>query len=209
MAINNIIFDLGGVLLEIDYRLTEKAFINLGCKNFHAIYSQAGHTALFDDAEKGKITETTFFEKLKTLSELKNISHQELKNAWNAMLIGFPEESYRLLKKLKNKYRIFLLSNNNETHVKTYEKMIEKICPVKEFENLFENFHYSCRIGLKKPNTDCFLHVLHENELNPEETIFIDDSIQHVEGAAKTGIKAYWLKHPMTTENLLRELKLM
>jgi len=209
METKNIIFDLGGVLLKIDYRLTEKAFIDLGCKDFHAIYSQAGQTTLFDDFEKGKITEALFFEKLKVLSGLKNASLEELITAWNAMLIGFPEESYKLLENIKNKYRIFLLSNNNETHVRAYEKMIEKVCPVKEFENLFENFHYSYRMGLKKPNADCFLHVLLENGLNPEETIFIDDSIQHVEGAAKTGIKAYWLQQPMTTEKLLKELRLI
>ena len=209
MKIRNIIFDLGGVLLDINYTRTERAFIDLGCKDFHAIYSQARQTALFDDFERGKITETAFFEELKVLSGLKHISHQKLKTAWNAMLIGFPEESYKLLKNLKTKYRIFLLSNNNETHVKFYEKMIEKVCPVKEFENLFENFHYSYRMGLKKPDAACFLHVLTENNLNAAETIFIDDTIQHVEGAAKTGIKAYWLEQPMTTENLLKELQLI
>ncbi len=191
MKIKNIIFDLGGVLLNIDYRLTEKAFIDLDCVNFNAIYSQAKQLELFNDFEKGKITEDAFFKELKILSKLKNVSKQELKTAWNSMLISFPEESYALLKNLKTKYRIFLLTNNNCTHVEAYEKLIEKICPVKEFENLFENVYYSYRMGLKKPDVECFQKILSENNLVPNETIFIDDSIQHVEGALKAGIKGH------------------
>lgn len=209
MKIKNIIFDLGGVLLNIDYRLTEKAFMNLGCKNFHAIYSQAKQTSLFDDFEKGKISESGFFTELKTLSGLKNNTEQELKDAWKAMLIDFPQSHYTLLKNLKNKYRIFLLSNTNETHINGFATIIEKACGFSAFENLFENTYYSSRMGMRKPDADCFLHVLGENNLVAEETIFIDDSIQHIEGAIKAGIKAHWLEKQMTTENLLRELKFL
>ncbi|MGZ3864120.1 MAG: HAD family hydrolase [Bacteroidia bacterium] len=208
MVIKNIIFDLGGVILDIDYNLTEQAFKKLGCKNFGEIYSKAKQTTLFDDFEEGKIDEAAFFFKLKNLAAL-NVSINELKNAWNAMLIALPERNFELLKSLQNKYRVFLLSNTNETHVKKFVSIIDESFGFNNFAGLFEQTYYSSRIGLRKPNAECFELVLSENNLKPEETVFIDDSIQHVEGAKKTGIQAHWLDLPKHTGELLQELKLI
>ena len=209
MGIKNIIFDLGGVLLKIDSRLTEKAFMDLGCSNFHAIYSQAKQTPLFDDFEMGKISEAAFFEELKSISRLNNATEQDLKKAWNAMLIDFPDNHHSLLKSLQDKYRVFLLSNTNETHIKGFTEIIEQRCGFSVFENLFEKVYYSSRMNLRKPDADCFLQVLKENNLYAAETIFIDDSIQHIEGANKVGIKAHWLEKSLATKNLLKELQLI
>jgi putative hydrolase of the HAD superfamily len=194
MKIKNIILDFGGVLLDIDYQLTEKAFIDLGCRNFRALYSQAAQANLFDDFETGKISEDVFFEELKRLANIPHLTEKDLKNAWNAMLIGFRTEVYVMLQELKQKYRLFLLSNTNETHINAFEKLLEKVCPVNEFENLFEKVYYSCRINQRKPNAECFQFVLNNANIKPEETIFIDDSIQHVEGANKASITAFWLQ---------------
>jgi HAD superfamily hydrolase (TIGR01549 family) len=209
MPIKNIILDFGGVLLNIDYQLTEQAFIKLGCTNFKEIYSQAAQTDLFNKFETGAITETVFFEELKKLSGIKNLSVDEIKTAWNAMLIHFPIENYLMLKELKKKYRVFLLSNTNETHIAEFEKLVETTCSVTEFENVFEKIYYSYKMGLRKPDTACFLQVLNENNLKTEETIFIDDSIQHIEGAKKAGIAAHFLEKNMQTESLLKSLNLL
>jgi len=208
MAIKNIIFDLGGVILHIDYLLTEKAFIDLGCKNFGAIYSQASQTTLFDDFETGRIDETAFFYKLKNLGGL-DVSYKEIRDAWNAMLIELPEANYRLLQKLKYKYKLFLLSNTNQTHIKAFTKLVEKVCPIEEFEGLFEKVYYSSRMGLKKPSTSPFLKILLENQLSADETLFIDDSVQHVKGASKTGIQAHLLPKGKSVEQLLKDLTLL
>ncbi|MEO8760710.1 MAG: HAD family phosphatase [Bacteroidia bacterium] len=206
MVIKNIILDFGGVLLDIDYQRTENAFIKLGCTNFREIYSQAAQTNLFNKFETGDITENLFFEKLKKLSDIKDISSNEIKNAWNAMLISFPEENYLMLKELKKKYRVFLLSNTNETHITAFEKLIEKTCPVSEFENLFEKVYYSCRMHLRKPDATCFLYVVNDSHLKLEETIFIDDSFQHIEGARKAGITSYFLEKSIRTAYLLKDI---
>lgn len=206
--IKNIIFDLGGVLLDIDYQRTEKAFIDLGCRDFHSLYSQAKQNSLFDDFEEGKIEEAAFFYKLKELAGI-DVSFKDLKDAWNAMLLGFPERNYDLLKSLQGKYHLFLLSNTNQTHIQAFTKLIEKVCPLHNFEGLFDKLYYSNIIHLKKPNAAPFLKILLENQLSADETLFIDDSIQHVKGAAKTGIKAQWLEKPKTTHKLLSELTLL
>ncbi len=208
MPVKNIILDFGGVLLDIDYQRTEHAFIKLGCINFKEIYSQAAQTNLFNKYEVGEITEAVFFEELKEISGIKNITSGEIRNAWDAMLIGFPEENYLMLKELKKKYRVFLLSNTNETHITAFEKLIEKVCPVNEFENLFEKVYYSCRMHLRKPDAACFLYVLGNAHLKLEETIFIDDSIQHIEGAKQVGLTAHFLEKNVRTATLLKSLGL-
>jgi FMN phosphatase YigB (HAD superfamily) len=209
MPIKNIILDFGGVLLNIDYQLTEQAFIKLGCTNFREIYSQAAQTDLFNKFETGDITETVFFEKLKNLSGIEKLNIDEIKNAWNAMLIHFPIENYLMLKKLKKKYRVFLLSNTNETHIAEFERLVETTCSVAEFENLFEKVYYSYKMGVRKPDTACFLQVINENNLILEETIFVDDSFQHIEGARKSGITAYFLEKDLRTKSLLQNLNLL
>jgi epoxide hydrolase-like predicted phosphatase len=209
MAIKNIVFDFGGVLLALDYFKTQQAFVDLGCKNFEQIYSQAQQTDLFNQFDRGEVTETIFFEELKNLSGLKAISIADIMHAWNAMLINLPKENYVLLKELKNKYRVFLLSNTNETHIIAFEKLIPQTCSLSEFESMFEKIYYSCRIHLRKPDVECFRHVLNDSKLNPEETIFIDDSIQHLEGAKKSGITPYWLQKGVSTTNLIKEIGLL
>ncbi len=209
MAVKNIILDFGGVLLDLNYMRTQQAFVDLGCKNFEQIYSQAQQTDLFNQFDKGEVSEKVFFEELKNLSGLKTITINDIKHAWNAMLINLPEENYTLLKELKNKYRVFLLSNTNETHITAFEKLIPETCPLPEFESMFEKIYYSCRINLRKPDVECFLYVLNDSNLNPAETIFIDDSIQHIEGAKKSGIAPYWLQKGVSTTSFLKEINIL
>jgi len=206
MAVKNIILDFGGVLLALDYMKTQQAFVDLGCTNFEQIYSQAQQTDLFNQFDKGEVSENVFFEELKNLSGL---TIDDIKHAWNAMLINLPKENYLLLKELKNKYRVFLLSNTNEMHITAFEKLIPETCSLPEFESMFEKIYYSCRINLRKPDVECFLHVLNDSNLNPAETIFIDDSIQHIEGAKKSGITPYWLQKGVSTTSLLKEINIL
>lgn len=209
MRIKNIILDFGGVLLDIDYKLTEQAFVALGCVNFNTLYSQAAQTDLFNKFETGHISETAFFNELMQRINIEGVTVNQLKNAWNAMLIHLPVENYLMLKELKKNYRIFLLSNTNITHINEFEKLVTATCSVKDFENQFEKVYYSYRMGVRKPDTTCFLQVLNENNLNTDETIFIDDSIQHVEGAKKAGINAHFLEKGFKTKQLLANLKLL
>jgi putative hydrolase of the HAD superfamily len=164
---------------------------------------------LFNKFETGEITESVFFDELKNLSGMENISHEAIRNAWNAMLIKFPKENYLMLKELKKNYNLFLLSNTNETHITAFKKTVEEVCPINEFENLFQKVYYSCRIHLRKPDAVCFLHVLNDSAATLEETIFIDDSIQHIAGARQIGMKAHFLEENVRTESLLKKLRLL
>lgn len=187
-----IIFDLGGVLINLDYQATTRAFEQLGVTNFSAIYSQAKQSSLFDDFETGVISESVFFGQLAKLTDVK-IPLDKMKMAWNAMLLDFPKLRLDKLLALKTTHRIFLLSNTNETHIHAFEAILQCDHGYSTLNPFFERCYYSNRIGLRKPDERIFEFVLSENHLDRGKTIFIDDSIQHVEGARKCGIRAYHL----------------
>jgi putative hydrolase of the HAD superfamily len=199
-----LILDFGGVLLNIDYEAPIREFKKLGIENFRELFTQASQSDLFDEFEKGKISNEKFLEEMKILSG-KNISHEEIEHAWNSILLDFPEEKMKLLEKLKHGYNLFLLSNTNEIHIRHFENAMNEKFGENYFHSHFEKIYFSSRMGMRKPDTEIFEFVLKENGLVAEETIFIDDSIQHVMGAKKTGINALHLD--LKKENLQDLLK--
>ncbi len=187
----NIIFDLGGVLLNIDYNRTAQAFKKLGLTSFDDIYSQQEQTQLFDRFETGQIGEDFFVDEVaKTLPD---VARSEIIAAWNAMLLDFPIHRLELLKKLRTDYRIVLLSNTNAIHEKAFSKIITSTFGKDILGEVFEQVYLSHKIGYRKPTKDCFEFVLADCSFLPERTVFIDDSIQHVEGAREAGIAAFHL----------------
>lgn len=191
-GVKNIIFDLGGVILNLDYHKTENAFKKLGISNFDEIYSQAKQTNLFNHLETGIIGEEEFCSELNRLTN-SNYTNTEIIKCWNAMLLDLPSARIELIKKLKDKYRLFLLSNTNEIHLKSFSKTIDINFSSDLFSELFENHYYSHILGMRKPHPETFTKVLELNNLKASETFFIDDSIQHIEGAKKAGLKTYFL----------------
>jgi len=191
--INTIILDLGGVIIDLDYNRTAKAFVNLGLNNFEDIYSKAKQSNLFDDFEKGIISPDAFRSTLKEhLTE--NVSDEQIDEAWNAMLIDIPVHRVEFIKQLKQKYKVFLLSNTNAIHVIRFTKMADAIFGKDNFLSLFDKYYLSCELGIRKPDAEIFERVISENNLELSKTLFIDDSIQHIDGAEKVNLPAELLK---------------
>ncbi|MFY8185812.1 MAG: HAD family hydrolase [Bacteroidia bacterium] len=195
--IKNIIFDLGGVLFNIDYHKTISAFKDLGIPNFDEIYSKTKQTDLFDLFETGKITEEQFIAGLKKQMP-SHINYEEIIKAWNAMLLNLPNERVEFLKSIRDNYNIVLLSNTNETHITAFEEIIFAQTGLKNLNPLFDKVYYSSRIKLRKPNAECFHYVLNDSQFNVDETLFFDDSIQHIEGSLAAGIKALHVDNSKT-----------
>lgn len=191
--IRNIIFDLGGVIINLDMPATARAFRALGMTDFDTHYTQAKQSGLFDAFDKGEISPQAFRDGLKPHLPA-NTSDAQINEAWNAMLLDIPVKRLEELSELKKKYRLFLLSNTNEIHVTAFSAYMQRSFGFSDFSDYFESAYYSCRIGKRKPDTEIFDFVLNENKLIASETIFIDDSVQHVEGARLTGIRAELLK---------------
>lgn len=190
---DNIIFDLGGVLINIDYLETKREFEKLGIRNFDILFTQFKQDHIFDLFEKGEISPENFYNRLKNKAGIE-ISIGEFNHAWNAMLLNFPEKRMDLLENLKTTHRLFLLSNTNSLHIPAFKKSINREGLYDRFTTVFEKHYYSSEVGMRKPDTEIFDLVVNENNLVKEKTLFIDDSPQHVEGAINAGVDALHLK---------------
>ena len=203
--IKSIIFDLGGVILNLNYSKTEDEFKKIGVLNFKEFYSQKKQTLLFDDFEKGKIKPEEFISSFKESENLK-IKEIDFINAWNAMLLEISIEKLQFIDGLKKDYKIYLLSNTNEIHIKKFENDLKKNNMLEQFYKCFDKIYYSSRMGKRKPEENCFNQVLEENGLIAENTLFIDDSIQHIEGAKKAGIKTFHLEKNKSILDLVPDI---
>jgi len=199
-GIKHIIFDLGGVLLNIDYKLTEQAFIEAGIRNFADLYGQLQQSALFDKWETGQITRQEFIKALQQASA-NTISEDQILTAWNAMLLDFPLRRLQILQQLRLYYDLFLLSNTNEIHEEAFNSILMRAHGLPNIGVFFDKVYLSHRVGMRKPGKNIFERVLEENGLRPEETLFIDDSPQHIAAAKEVGIQTIFLEKGMTIED--------
>ncbi len=199
-GVQHIIFDLGGVLLNIDYQLTENAFVAAGISNFRELYSQLQQTPLFDDLEMGRIGQKEFLDAMHKASPVA-ITDEQILTAWNAMLLDFPLRRLQILQQLRMHHDLFLLSNTNIIHEIAFNDILMNTRSIPSIATFFDRAYFSHRVGLRKPMKEIFQMVIDENGLKPSETLFIDDSPQHIEGAKQVGIQTIYLQKGMTIEN--------
>ncbi|MEI7596131.1 MAG: HAD family phosphatase [Bacteroidota bacterium] len=192
-SIKNIIFDFGGVVLNIDFQLTIDAFKKLGIKNPEELVTKFKQANTFILLEKNEIGQKEFFNELKLYAD-KFISDEELLLAWNALLLDIPKYRIFLLKNIKSNYRTFLLSNTNKIHYDKYLLDMQNEHGVKSFDDLFEKAYFSFDHGMVKPDKEFYQKVLSENNLNPSETIYIDDLEKNLLPAQELGMYVYHLK---------------
>jgi len=198
--IKNIIFDLGGVILNIDFKKTNEAFHILGLENFSNHISQHHISDLFLDYETGQIDDNEFVAGIGKLTD-KPMQSEHIIQAWNALLLDFPPERIELLQRIKNRYRTFLLSNTNSIHLDEFQQRLHGAHGI-FLEDLFEKAYYSHVVKLRKPSAAIFELVLKENRLSPSETLFIDDTASNFPEAEKLGIQVYHLSHGQSINEL-------
>ncbi|MDB5086589.1 MAG: haloacid dehalogenase [Mucilaginibacter sp.] len=194
--IKNIIFDYGNVIFSLDFIKGQQAWKDLGIADPGQFYGHRVQDKVFDAFERGEIAADEFRDYIRKKLNNPNLTDQQINNAWNCMLVGIPKGNNELLAELKPKYRTFLLSNINPIH---YDYIMDYLKTDFGFEgndHLFEKTYYSHLTGKRKPEAEIFEQVLNENNLNPAETLFIDDSPQHLETAKKLGIKTYLMTAP-------------
>lgn len=200
-AYKNLIFDIGDVLIDIDYKATVAEFQKLAVVDFSTIVSYSKQNPIFDQFETGKISAQEF------TTELKQFLHpgttdEQILAAWNAILIDYPAYKIELLKELKTRYKTFALSNINEIHVNTINQEVKRRFGIDSFSTLFHYACYSNEVGYRKPNTEIYKLVLNRENLIPGETFFVDDKAENVEAAKELGIRSVQL----TDRNKLKEL---
>ena len=190
--LKNIVFDLGGVLLNIDYGKTRLSFEALGFNHFDNMYTQYSADRLFSDLETGKITNDHFYEYLEQQAGGK-ITREQISRAWNAMLLDFRVPSLAFLEELSKKYQLYLLSNTNAIHLEAFKEIFKRETGKDSLDAYFTRAYYSNNIGYRKPNADVFEFILKDAGISAEETLFIDDSYNNIDAAKKLGFKTHLL----------------
>ena len=202
----NIIFDYGNVIFTIDFERGQQAWTKLGIKDVAQFYAHKNQDPVFDAFERGEITAPDFRDHIRQKINNPNLTDQQIDAAWNHMLIGVPDGNHELLLKLKLKYRTFLLSNINAIHYDYVMDYLKAQFNFNSNDHLFVKTYYSHLVGKRKPGAAIFEQVLTENNLNPAETLFIDDSPQHIAAAQKLGIQTYLMTAPDTIQALFKRL---
>ncbi|MBQ7550748.1 MAG: HAD family phosphatase [Bacteroidales bacterium] len=191
--IKNIIFDLGGVIYDIRYQNIVEKFASYGIPDFETYYTQANQTDVIDLFEEGKIPVEDFRAYIRSLSPIPLTDYQ-IDTAWNAILIDVPSARVEMLRNLKKYFHLFLFSNTNQLNYDQFMTDLQHKFGYDIFSELFEKDYFSHHIHYRKPCEEAFRYVLNAQNLIPEETLFIDDTIRHIEGAKKVGLNVYHLQ---------------
>lgn len=184
--IKNIVFDLGGVLLDLNWQGCVDAFTALGAEDVENIIHKFGSKDVFGDLEHGHIEEHEFYNGLRKMLK-RDISDDQLRDAWNVIIHDFPVHRIAMLQKLKKDYKLYVLSNTSIIHTKHYEKMLVDSIGM-DMETLFDGIVYSYEVGLSKPSPGIYKNLIEKTGINPAESVFIDDAAANTAEALKHGL---------------------
>ena len=198
-AVKNLIFDLGNVLYDIDFKKMNTAFALIGIDNFDKHFTLNQSNQLFLNLEMGLINEAVFYDGVRTLASLP-LTNAQIQFAWNALLIGFRKNSIDWIQQNNNKYNIYLYSNTNQIHHDLFIAEFENQVANYPFVSLFKKPYYSHEMGMRKPDPASFTYIVEKEGLVPAETLFIDDNEPNISAAASVGLKVLHLKEGMTVE---------
>ena len=187
-----LLFDLGGVIVDLDYKKTASAFENIGLKNAEKAYSQFNQTNLFNDFETGHISGEEFLAEVRKKITTQ-VSSSEITKAWNSMILGFQQAKLKEIIKLSEKVPCYLLSNTNEIHLSYIEQLLQEM-GFKHFLNVFKSCYFSHQIRKRKPHKETFEWVLHQMNYDAQDVLFIEDSPQHIKGAKSAKLNTFYFK---------------
>ncbi|MEY4057265.1 MAG: HAD family phosphatase [Chitinophagia bacterium] len=198
--IKNLIFDLGNVLYDIDFKKMNAGFTSLGIKDIETHFTLNQSHQLFLDLEMGFINEQAFFDGFRKLSNLP-VTNDQITIAWNSLLVGFRKSSIQWVKENNKTYPTFLYSNTNQIHCDHFIPEFEREVADYPFESLFQTPYYSHKMGMRKPDPVSFTYILEKEGLVAGETLFVDDNEPNILAAASVGLKVLHLKPCMMLEN--------
>ena len=202
----HLLFDFGGVLINIDYQRTVEAMRDLSRAGRSVEFTQAQQAELFDLFETGHLTPAGFRAGLRQHYELET-SDEALDAAWHAMLLDVPAERLAYLAALRRAgHQTALLSNTNHLHIAEINRRLAAQYGLQNgIADCLDRVFYSQEVGLRKPGEAIFEHALREMNWQPEDVLFIEDSPQHVATARRLGLRVLHLAPPLTLTEALPE----
>ena len=207
IGIKNILFDLGGVILHLNRQAAIDAFVKLGFEDVETVLRDFRQSGTFLRFEDGSINAATFRDQIRARIG-KKTSDQAIDAAWGKMTTHVDTDTLQLLLQLKAKYNTYLLSNTNSIHI--------EICNPKFSYNkhygldaFFNKCYYSYQLKVCKPEPQAFKKVCDDAKIDPAETLFIDDSIENLNAAAKLGFKVLQVTSPTALKQQLIDISII
>ncbi|TNF39629.1 MAG: HAD family phosphatase [Bacteroidetes bacterium] len=194
--IKNIIFDLGKVLLNLDFNASIAAFQQLGLKNDVLDNKQAYSDPVFYELEVGKVTPAEFCNRVRKVLNNSAATDSQIEDAWYSMILDIPANRVKVVQELSKNYNVYLFSNTNQIHIDRLHRAFKAEHGI-DFPSLFVKDFYSHEINARKPDLISYQKVIELSGINPEESIFIDDLEKNIVGAQQSGLKTFWLKEGM------------
>jgi glucose-1-phosphatase len=190
--IRTIVFDIGNVLIDIDYNVMVAEFAKIAEVDFQQIVAYSHQEKFFDQYEKGLISTAEFRSLLRRYLR-PGVADEQIDHAWNSILISYPSQKFELIKRLRSDYQVLALSNINELHAGAIDIAVQQHFGAADMKSFFHQAYYSHEVGLRKPEKEIYELVLSERSLNPAQTLFIDDKLENTEAAAALGIRVHHL----------------
>jgi glucose-1-phosphatase len=195
-SVKNLIFDLGGVILDLSVDHTIQSFSDFSGMPKARVKELFQTTTAFEEFEKGLISVTEFREAVRKTYAVA-VDDATFDAGWNAMLLGIPMKKLELLLSLKERFQVYLLSNTNDIHLSYInEQMLPSITGTNSLDPYFHRTYYSHHMKMRKPDAEIFEQVLNDNNLQPHQTLFLDDNADNIAGAKRLGIQTLHVLHP-------------
>lgn len=204
-GIKNIIFDLGNVLLNLDFNASIQAFRKLGLADEVVDSGQAYSDPVFYELETGQVSAKGFRKRIRWILNNHAVTDKQVDDAWCAMVLDIPPERVEVVQKLQENFNVYLFSNTNEIHINKLHAEFKKQHGI-DFPSLFEKDFYSHEIGERKPDLSAYRKVIRLSGVQPEETLFVDDLERNIDAAREAGLKTFWLKKGMEMTNVFNGL---
>ncbi|HYQ57692.1 MAG TPA: HAD family phosphatase [Draconibacterium sp.] len=199
--IKNIIFDLGRVILNLDFGASIKAFQQLGSDGELMDHKNAYADPVFYNLEVGIISPQDFRNRVRKLLNNPTVTDKQIDDAWYAMILDIPAQRVKTLQQLGKHYNIYLFSNSNQIHIERLHSWFKAEYGI-AFPSLFKAVYYSHEINDRKPEVSSFEKVISLSGIDPKETLFVDDLEKNIRGAEKTGLQTLWLREDMEVAEL-------
>lgn len=197
-SVRNIIFDFGNVLFDLDLPAIERNLKLLSGENFARAKEKLHHERIFELYEVGGLSTEEFVDAIRFSAE-PPLEKERVISAWNSIFLEMPPHRFEMLLRLRERYKVFLLSNINDLHATWIEDYLVREHGIGDFHgHYFDGVYYSHWIRLRKPDREIYEYVLADAELIPEETVFFDDLEVNIEAARQAGIRG--ILHPVGTE---------
>lgn len=192
MMIKTIIFDLGGVLYDLDRQRCVKALEKAGLEKVDELLTNYKQAGVFQKLEDGAIPAENFYEEIRQMAG-KYIPDETIKDAWDSFLVEIPDYKLEMVLNLRKRFQIYMLSNTNEIHFgDAIPRAFEK--NGKTINDYFDRFYLSFKMNVSKPHPNIFHQLISDSGINPDEALFIDDSPENIRVASELGFKTYLAK---------------